>query len=236
VAVSEGLRSELCRQTSVEPSRIKLIPNGVDTALFRPDPAARTAVRRQLSLSPDDLVAVFVGSEWERKGLRHALEAVASVPAWHLLVVGKGDESRYRMLSGELGIEQRVHFVKPTADTASYYAAADVFVLPSAYETFSLVTYEAAASGLPVIATKVSGVEDVVVDGFNGWFVEPRGLDIARRLRELEAKPGLRRSMGQRSREAAAGFGWDRAVGGYLDLYSELGSRQERLDMEVVPC
>ncbi len=87
-----------------------------------------------------------------------------------------------------------------------------------------------------MIATRVSGVEDVVVDGFNGWFVEPRGLDIARRLRELEAKPGLRRSMGQRSREAAAGFGWDRAVGGYLDLYSELGGRQERLDMEAVQC
>jgi UDP-glucose:(heptosyl)LPS alpha-1,3-glucosyltransferase len=195
----------------------------------------RSTTRSKLALSPDDLVAAFVGSEWERKGLRHALEAVARVPEWHLLVVGKGDEARYRLLSRQLGVEQRTHFVEPTADTASHYAAADAFVLPSAYETFSMVTYEAAASGLPIIATRVSGVEDVVVDGVNGWFVEPRDLDIARRLRELEA-PDLRRSMGDRSRAAVAGFGWDSAVVSYLGLYRELGRRDQRIDIEAVQC
>jgi UDP-glucose:(heptosyl)LPS alpha-1,3-glucosyltransferase len=236
VAVSEGLRSELCRQTCVEASRIKVIPNGVDTAVFRPDPARRSTTRGKLALSADDLVALFVGSEWERKGLRHALEAVASARRWHLLVVGRGDESRYRLLSRQLGVGQRTHFVEPTTDTASYYAAADAFVLPSAYETFSMVTYEAAASGLPIIATQVSGIEDVVVDGVNGWFVEPRALDIARRLGELELAPDVRRSMGHRSREAVARFGWDRAVVSYLSLYRELGRRDESIDFEAVQC
>jgi glycosyltransferase involved in cell wall biosynthesis len=72
----------------------------------------------------------------------------------------------------------------------------------------------------------VSGVEDVVHDGVNGWFVEPRAEEITRRLRQLEADPDLRRSMGRSSREAARDFGWDRAVAAYSELYRALGNGQ----------
>ncbi len=224
VGVSSGVRSELLRHTALDPSRITVIPNGADTAVYRPDSRLRLAARRRLGLSTEDLVALFVGSEWEGKGLLHALDAVARAPYWHLVVVGRGDEARYRALSRQLGVERLAHFVGLTADTPSYYAMADAFVLPSAYETFSLVTYEAAASGLPLLATRVSGVEDVVRDGVNGWFVEPRAEAIARRLRQLEADPDLRRSMGRSSREAARDFGWDRAVAAYCELYCAVGA------------
>jgi glycosyltransferase involved in cell wall biosynthesis len=224
VGVSGGVRAELLRHTAVDPSRITVIPNGADTRTFRPDPQRRLAARRRLGLSTEDLVAVFVGSEWEGKGLLHALGGVARAPYWHLVVVGRGDEVRYRRLSRELGVERRTHFVGLTADTPSYYATGDAFLLPSAYETFSLVTYEAAAAGLPVLATRVSGVEDLVQDGLNGWFIEPRAQDIARRLRQLEADPDLRRAMGRSSREAAQDFGWERAVAAYRELYRSLGA------------
>jgi glycosyltransferase involved in cell wall biosynthesis len=241
VGVSGGVRSELIRHTSLDPSRITVIPNGVDTAAYQPDPGRRLDVRGRLGLSSDDLVALFVGSEWTGKGLRHALEAVALTPAWHLVVVGRGDEARYRRLSRQLGADSRVHFVGLTPDTAPHYAMADAFVLPSAYETFSLVTYEAAASGLPILATRVSGVEDIVGDGLNGWFVEPSAGDISRRLEELGADAGLRRSMGRRSREAASAFGWERAVAAYVELYHSLGAAEPAAhrgaaEIEAVPC
>ncbi len=224
VGVSRGVRAELLRHTTMEPSRISVIPNGADTRTFRPDAGRRLAARRRLGLSTEDLVALFVGSEWEGKGLVHALEGVARAPYWHLVVVGRGDESRYRKLSRQFGVERRTHFVGETADTPSYYAMADAFVLPSAYETFSLVTYEAAASGLPVLATRVSGVEDLVRDGVNGWFIQRRPQDISRRLQQLESDAGLRRSMGRSSREAAEAFGWERAVAAYRELYRSLGA------------
>ena len=236
VAVSNGLCRELARHTAQEPASIRIIPNGVDADVFRPDPVRRAEVRRALGLAPGDLVALFVGSEWERKGLRASLEGVADAPPWHLVVVGAGDQERYRGLSRRLGAEERTRFVAPTADTAAYYAGADAFVLPSAYETFSLVTYEAAASGLPLLATRVSGVEDLLVDGVNGWFLEPRASDISARLRELEAAPRLRRSMGRRSRAAAEGFGWSRAVAAYAELYRALAPRPERLGAEAASC
>jgi UDP-glucose:(heptosyl)LPS alpha-1,3-glucosyltransferase len=224
VGVSNGVRGELLRHTSMEPSRITVIPNGADIRTFRPDAGLRFAARRRLGLSTEDLVALFVGSEWEGKGLVHALEGVARAPYWHLVVVGRGDETRYRKLSRQFGVGRRTHFVGLTADTPSYYAMADAFVLPSAYETFSLVTYEAAASGLPLLATRVSGVEDLVSDGVNGWFIQPRAHDISRRLLQLDADADLRRSMGRRSREAAEAYGWDRAVAAYCDLYRSLGA------------
>jgi glycosyltransferase involved in cell wall biosynthesis len=229
IGVSNGVRAELCRHTGVHPSRIDVIPNGADTSVFRPDPERRAAVRRRLGLAPDTLVALFVGSEWEGKGLRHLLEAIAFAPAWHVMVVGRGDAARYLQLSRRLGIEQRTHFVGMTTDTASYYAMADAFVLPSAYETFSMVTYEAAASGLPILATRVSGIEEVVCPGVNGWFIAPRASDITRRLRELEADPLLRESMGRHSRLAVGNFDWDRVVAAYVQLYRSLTSTPTQL-------
>lgn len=224
VGVSSGVRAELLRHTAMDPSRVSVIPNGADIRTFRPDAALRLAARRRLGLSTEDLVVLFVGSEWEGKGLVQALEGVAGATYWHLVVVGRGDEARYRRLSRQFGVERRTHFVGLTADTPSYYATADAFVLPSAYETFSLVTYEAAAAGLPLLATRVSGVEDLVVDGLNGWFIQPGAEDISRRLLQLEADPELRRSMGRRAREAAEAFGWERAVAAYRELYVSLGA------------
>jgi glycosyltransferase involved in cell wall biosynthesis len=236
VGVSRGVRSELCTYTAMDPSRITVIPNGADTTTFQPDPERRAAIRRQLRLRADELVALFVGSEWSGKGLRHALEAIAAAPAWRLVVVGRGDEAGYRQISRGLGVEHRTHFVGLTSETAPYYAMADAFVLPSAYETFSLVTYEAAASGLPILATRVSGVEDVVSEGVNGWFVEPRGDDIAARLRALERDPQLRRSMGEASRQAAGSFRWDVSVAAYAELYRSLAGRTGApAEAEAVP-
>ena len=101
----------------------------------------------------DDLVCLFVGGDWDRKGVAIAIAALADVPGKvKLWVVGRGDTERFRHLASTLGVADSVTFFGPRHDTERFYQGADVFVLPTEYETFSLAAYEAAASGLPVVA------------------------------------------------------------------------------------
>jgi UDP-glucose:(heptosyl)LPS alpha-1,3-glucosyltransferase len=102
------------------------------------------------------------------------------------------------------------------------YAAADAFVLPTAYEAFPLVALEAAASGVPLLVTAVNGVEDLLQDGHGGWFIVPEGQDIARRLNQLRSDPELARAMPARARAAAARYSWEAMVEAYLAIYQEL--------------
>jgi len=222
VAVSRGLGAELKRTFPALAERIAVIPNGVDTTRFRPDAARRHEVRNEIGVPETDLLALFVGSEWEGKGLGVALEAVGSVDGCQLAVVGAGDVPRYVALARDAGVEGRVHFLGERRVPERYHAAADVFVLPSAYETFSLVAYEAAAAGLPLLATRVHGVDELLVDGENGWFVDRDADALAARLARLRDHPDQRRSLGNAARAASERYSWGRMVDAYVELYREL--------------
>ncbi len=217
VGVSEGVARELRRFFPAMSERILVIPNGVDTDEFRPagDSDRSPEDRRE----GEGLEALFVGSEWERKGLKVALEALRDNPDIGLTVVGDGDEHAYRELAEGLGVADRVTFAGTTADVAPWYRRADVFVLPSAYETFSLVTYEAAASGLPLLVTRVNGVEDILRDDVNGWFIDRDPDTLRRRLRSLRDEPRLREKLGAAARESSLEYSWSRVVEQYEELY-----------------
>ena len=150
-------------------------PNGVDVERFGPDAGTRDRVRKELDVAPDVLVALFVGGDWERKGLAIAIKGIAEArdrrAELELWVIGQGQEPRFRDLARRAGVADRVRFFGARADVARFYQAADIFILPTAYETFSLVAHEAAACGLPVVATRVSGIEDLVGDDEAGILV-----------------------------------------------------------------
>jgi glycosyltransferase involved in cell wall biosynthesis len=213
VGVSRGVARELRACFPRMAERISVVPNGVDIDAFHPAPAGERG---------DDgpLEALFVGGEWERKGLAVALEALAACPGVRLTVIGKGDVDSYRALAGRLGVVEQVRFVEPTDEIAARYREADVFVLPTAYETFSLATYEAAASGLPLLVTRVNGVEDLLEDGVNGWFIDRDPVVVGERLRALRDDPELRCGMGEQARRCSARFTWGHAVDGYEQLYA----------------
>jgi len=211
VGVSGGVARELYAAFPGMRERTMVIPNGVDTETFHP------AATRHPGTG---LEAVFVGSEWERKGLGPAIEALALCPGVRLTVVGEGDQASYRARAERLGVADRLVFGGSTSDVASWYRKADVFLLPTAYETFSLVTYEAAASGLPLLVTEVNGVEDILEDGENGWFVDRDPATIAARLATLRDDPALRERMGARAREASLRFTWENVVHSYEELYA----------------
>lgn len=227
VCVSEGVAEEMREHYPRVADRVQTIYNGVDTSTFAPDLREDDArrLRASLGIGEDRLLAAFVGGEWERKGLAALIRALALVPGWDAVVAGGGDRQHYRELADSLGVGRSLHFLGVTSDVQLVYAAADAFVLPTAYETFSLVTFEAAASGLAVLVTPVSGARELIEDGRNGFLIGREPEMIAERMRRL-LDPALRARLGHAAREAALGFGWASMVARHSELYTRLaGSR-----------
>ncbi|HEX3911277.1 MAG TPA: glycosyltransferase family 4 protein [Solirubrobacteraceae bacterium] len=224
VGVSEGIAAEVREHFPQLAERVISIHNGVDTEVFDPRRnAVRAAeLRAHLQVESARLVAVFVGSEWERKGLEPLIGALAAAPEWDLVVAGAGDRRHYERLAEKLGVAGSVHWLGVMSDVQVAFALGETFVLPSSYETFSLVTYEAAASGLALLATPVSGVVELIEQGRNGYLIGRDPEQIASRLRELAADPALRERMGQAARESALRFSWQAMVAKYDRLYSRL--------------
>jgi UDP-glucose:(heptosyl)LPS alpha-1,3-glucosyltransferase len=209
-AVSGDVADELRQHLPDIAASVRVVGNGVDTRRFHPTTRAPIGRPR----------AIFVGEEWEGKGLRHAIEG-AGRAGWELLIVGEGDRDRYSALARQLGAEDATTFLGRIPDVERAYASADAFVLPSAYETFSLATYEAAASGLPLLATRVGGVRDLLRPGVNGFFIEPDPADVARRLRDLE-DPVTRARMGAAARASAERYDSATMVEQHLALFRSL--------------
>ncbi len=224
VCVSEGVAEEIRSHYPKAAERVLTIHNGVDTERFAPGVHAASAreLRRALGIPPDRLVAAFVGSEWKRKGLASAIEAIALATEWDLVVAGGGDEAHYRELARSLGAGERVHWIGVERDVHVVYALADAFVLPSSYETFSLVSFEAASSGLPVLATPVSGVRELIEDGVNGYLITSDERLIADRLAALARDPALRERLGEAARRSALRFTWEETVRKHEALYERL--------------
>jgi UDP-glucose:(heptosyl)LPS alpha-1,3-glucosyltransferase len=220
-AVSRGVGREVERHFPGIETHIT--PNGVDVSRFRPDPDVRVEVRAELGVAETTFVALFVGGDWDRKGLALAIEGLARarIANAELWVVGRGDEKRFGALAGRHGVEAR--FFGMRDDAERFFQAADCFVLPTLYETFSLVAYEAAASALPVVASCVSGIDELL-EGGSGIIVERDAGSIGRAISTLAADESLRRDLGTRGRERASTFDWQRSVASVVTLYRALGS------------
>jgi glycosyltransferase involved in cell wall biosynthesis len=221
-AVSDGVAAELREAFPSKAHDVHTIANGVDSHIFRPDASVRRSRRAGLGLHEDQMLALFVGGDWDRKGLAHAVDAVALAPGWQLAVAGPGDPAPLVARARSVGTASRVRFLGRVEDMAGLYAASDAFVLPTTYEAFPLVSLEAAASGLPMLVTRVNGVEDFLLDGVTGWFVERDSADIAGRLNELRTDPARAIQMAVRAREAAGRYSWEAMAHRYLSLYDQV--------------
>jgi glycosyltransferase involved in cell wall biosynthesis len=228
-AVSPGTAAEMRRHYPGPVTSVT--PNGVDIELFHPDRNAGLAIRQSLGLQEKETIALFVGGDWGRKGLSIAVEAVGVAAKersqLHLWVVGDGDPSTFKQLLREFDIDDRVHFLGRRNNVEAFMQAADMFVLPTLYETFSLVAYEAAASGLPVLGSAVSGISDLVGDGAAGLLVERRPEEFAKAIGLLVDDADLRQRMGAEGRRRAQLYTWQRSAQEVGDLYQKLFPRVE---------
>ena len=124
------------------------------------------AARAQLRIGPDEIAVLFLGSGWERKGLRFAIAAMAKLrdQRMRLLVAGRGNQRKYRTGS--------VTFLGEIEDVRLPLAAADIFILPTVYDPFSNASLEAMAAGLPVITTRANGCSEIIEPKVHGSIVD----------------------------------------------------------------
>jgi D-inositol-3-phosphate glycosyltransferase len=225
---------QLVELYGADPDRIELVAPGVDRAFF--SPGDRAGARWAASL-PDAPTILFVGRIQPLKGLDVAIAALAEVqhPDARLVVVGgasgaDGDAelARVRALADELGVADRITWVDPQPHhlLSSYYRAADVVVVPSRSESFGLVALEAAACGIPVVASAVGGLSRLVVDCDTGLLVPMRtSTAFATAIDVLLDDPDLAARMGARAAERSTLFTWSAAAARLRRCYADVVQR-----------
>jgi glycosyltransferase involved in cell wall biosynthesis len=184
------------------------VGNGRDPATFRPDNAARAAIRTALGTAADRVVVVAVSRLVRDKGYPELAAAMRALPEVELWVVGerlasdRGEDMA--ALLAEAGLADRLRLLGYRDDVAAVLAAADIFVLPSYFEALPMSVIEAMLVGLPVVASDVGGSREQVVPGVTGLLVPPRQVaPLAKALARLAADASLRSAMGRAGRQRA---------------------------------
>ena len=239
ISLAETEKENLIELYDASPEKIAVVPGGVSLQSF--SPMDKNTARKALSLSESDYILLFVGRlEW-RKGaatLISALQYIKDIKNMKVVIVGgqifgsvKNDDDikEYERLltkAREEGVEDKVRFIgKVNHDRVNaYYAAADIFVIPSYYEPFGLVALEAMAMKIPVIASRKDGLKATIHDGETGLLFEPRDpVDLAKKILEVHGHSDLKNKMIENARrEIEEKYAWRKIAGKISDIYESL--------------
>ncbi|MDN4628197.1 glycosyltransferase family 4 protein [Erwinia sp. PsM31] len=217
------VKNDIMRCFQVPEEKFAVIYNAIDAQRFQPaTPAERQQSRASLRLPDEAKVFIYVGSGFERKGLRASISALAATEA-HLLVVGQDkQQARYLSHARALGCEKRVHFVGVQHNVIPYYHAADALILPTLYDPFPNVILEAMACGLPVITSDTCGGAEFIVNGEQGYVCD--ALDIVALSAAAQAIPlrSVDARMGDAARERVLPCSPQRLAGQLHALYQQV--------------
>ncbi len=225
IAVSAQMRADILSHFQVAPERVVVIHNGVDADAFRRTEAREVLARHQVR----EPYVLFVGRISEQKGIFQLLEAARALPDEVSLVLCASSPDTPELaarLQAAVAGRPRVQWINamlPVSEVVQLYSHAAVFACPSIYEPFGLINLEAMACGTPVVASRVGGIPEVVVDGETGWLVPPGDpAALAEALRVSLADPTRARRMGEAGRRRVeAHFSWDRIAEHTLAVYRD---------------
>ncbi|MHB8346838.1 MAG: glycosyltransferase [Acidiferrobacterales bacterium] len=229
VFVSDSLREEIVARSGISRSKAVTIHNGIDSAAFTP--RRNDMLRRELALADDAIIVGAVGNIRVSKGYDTLLRAAALLrdgdPRYQFVVVGEGGNAlaqRLQHLRRELGLDDVVHFIGFRQDVAPLLNSFDVFVLSSVSEGFSLATVQAMACGVPVVATRSGGPEEIITDGENGILVDVRTeLQLADAIRRVTDDAVFRKSLAANALQLVRSrYTLDVMLLRYRALYEEL--------------
>lgn len=230
IVCSSAMRDEVVTALDAEPSRVVVVPNGVDPAAWSSTAQRRCDARTALGLAQTPMI-VLVGRLEHEKGAQDALDALALLtdehPAPHLVLVGDGARADdLRAQAARLGLSPRVHMTGRLTDraVADLVGAAELALVPSRYEPFGLVALEAMAAGTAVVATTTGGLRDVVVDGVTGLAVPAADpVALAGAMRRLLDDPQTRDALRDAASEQVdARFGWAAVAASTADVYASV--------------
>jgi glycosyltransferase involved in cell wall biosynthesis len=211
ITVSEATAESFLSEIGTTARRVTVVFNAVDTERY-PAAVERARVRDEIGVAPFEHMMTMVGTFKRQKGHADLIQAVATVadrfPHLKVVLIGDGEllpAIRDQALAA--GIGSRVVFLGTRRDVPEILAASDSFVLPSLWEGLSVALVEAMASGLPVIATGVSGTDQVMIDGVTGWLVAPAdAAALATAISDLLSDPARAERMATAARARARSF------------------------------
>jgi glycosyltransferase involved in cell wall biosynthesis len=232
IAVSHFTRKELTQYYGINPGKIIVIHNGVDTKKFQPS-ADKRKVKAELGFNPDEQAVVSVGRLYARKGLFTLIESIPAVakrfPNVKFIVSGKGQSDEMAKLvahAERLGVRDKLVFTGyfPDAKLPKLYQAADVFAFSTFYEHHPFAVLEALATGLPVVTTSVGGIPETMRSGKNGFLCKPFDAHtFSERILYLLEHPAEAAEMGAQARKTIMDeYDWRIVVKQAIKVYNEV--------------
>lgn len=226
IAPTEQVKSDLMHFYAVPGDDVLIVPNGFssESFSFERSQALREDTRNKFGYRKDDIVVLFVANELERKGFRQLIHAIAALnkPNLHFLaVVGRTSTDAYGSEIRHLGISRKVQITGAKRDLAPYYAAADIFALPTQYEAWGLVIVEALASGTPVLTSRLAGASVAIKEGKTGELLDDptNESEIAAKLEHLyKTTPYLNR---QAIGSSVLQYTWDNVLCAYEQILKD---------------
>ena len=227
VASAKSVKDFYINQVAADPAKVEVVYNAVDWSQLQTT-MGRDECRDAVGIPRNAIAAGIIARLTEQKAHRVLFEALAqhrALESLHLLVVGDGElREELQRRAETLGIQSRVHFAGARRDLGNVLAAIDFFTMPSLWEGLPLSLVLAMGAGVPVIATRVAGIPEVVQHDVSGLLVEPGdSAGLAQAMARLVADSELRRSLGERARAfVLPRFGFDRYVESITALYDRL--------------
>lgn len=220
---SHMVKQDILRHFALDASKIHVIHNAIDSQRFQPaSDTLRHAARQRLNLPQDATVMIYVGSGFERKGLKAAIEAVANSDRY-LVVVGQDKQlARYQQLANQLNCLDRLRFAGVQQDVQPFYHAADALLLPTLYDPFPNVVLEAMACGLAIITSTGCGGAEFITNGEQGFVCD--ALDIKALNEAVIATPALSHNpaLGEAARRKIEPYGPQRLAQALTSLYQHV--------------
>ncbi|MDC9596835.1 glycosyltransferase family 4 protein [Xenorhabdus anantnagensis] len=220
---SQMIKREVMEDFGLPDEKISVIYNAIDQSQFFPTgEAERLALRQEYAIPAQSKCFVYVGSGFERKGLKAAIEAISMTDAY-LVVVGQDkEENKYKQLVNSLGCHERIRFMGVQKKTLPFYQMVDGLLLPTLYDPFPNVILEAMACGLPVITSNTCGGAEFIITGENGFVCD--ALDTSALAESISLVPAdhLTSRASMLSKEKIANYTPDYLSQQLTDLYSKV--------------
>jgi glycosyltransferase involved in cell wall biosynthesis len=232
IASAASVKDYYVTQVGADPAKVEVIYNAVDWSQLHAT-MSREALRASVGVPIDAPVAGIIARLTEQKAHRVLFEAIArpELSSMHLVVVGDGElAGDLRSRAESLGLSARVHFLGARRDLGNILGAIDIFTMPSFWEGLPLSMVLAMGAGVPVVASRVAGIPEVVSDRISGLLVDPGNSDqLARALAQLADDPSMRARLGDEARRfVIPRFGVDRYVHSIVSLYDRLLEQKGR--------